>query len=963
MRMRMLKPRPFRRAVSSPLSFLLVLGLLFSLLRPAGAVGELGGSIGGFVTIKGTKDGLASVPISATSKQLIGGAQQVVTGDDGSYSFVNLPPGTYELQIAMEGFAPIKQVGIRVNAGQRSSVDIELEIGSAESTQQTTKIIEKVNPILNAESAAAVTPVSNQQVTRAPTFRQEKAIAQFTAGVTSGTDKVAVRGGLGRFNRYFIDGLEVTDITLGAFGSSSALINSDSVEQFVISVGAMDAEYNSLGLVQNMVTRSGGNQFTVDATAILQPPFMAALTRYPTRAPLQNTTLLYDDRPIPDRSYYSGAVNFGGPIIKDRLWFWTSFQASFNRITNSIAEQPWHQIPSSYDRYQDQILYLGRVKLTWQATKATRVTLSYSTDFNDILNASTSSALRGIDPNTLAPEAERRVQRGGHWVGLLVDSLVTDKLLFQLQTGVSYKNYSEDTLRKVAGVPDRLTPSHVLQTADAATNNFVYLNGNRPWDEQGKWNVQFAPTLMYTARGLGGTHNIKAGFQLSYMKYDHRVGIAGGQRFLDNTPGLPCDPQDVRTYGSCNQVETFPESLPGDGSAGAGYLTKSQAINAGVFIQDRYTVGKWLTIVPGLRIDTGYLFDVSGARIQTLLGFGPRLSFVYDLLHDHTTLLKVHYGRHNDLGNAGIADYTNPTQTSVLSRWNPTTSMFDEVRRSGGQGSQRFATDLNMTPPSVDEVSAGVHRQVLDEAVVGIDYTFRHYGHLWVNQEVNLIWDPAGTRIVGYANGQRERIFVADTPSEAQRTYHGVDLWVRGNPGNWDIMASYTLAFLNGTVNDFFESNGFGSNPRLNPLYDGPIAGAYRHYLKALVDYSFDFGLTIGGRLQYYTGLPQWKVFRSPEDQTYTLYRSPRGSSTGTRVNDPTTWASFNLPDTFNLDLQVAYGLKKLTGVNLDLLLMMFNALNLSPAQGIENRDGATFGQVTLRPDVFFAEFVIRYRY
>jgi hypothetical protein len=71
------------------------------------------------------------VPISVASKQLIGGSQQVITNDDGSYGFVNLPPGVYELVIAMEGFAPIKQVGIRVNAGQRSSVDIELEVGGA----------------------------------------------------------------------------------------------------------------------------------------------------------------------------------------------------------------------------------------------------------------------------------------------------------------------------------------------------------------------------------------------------------------------------------------------------------------------------------------------------------------------------------------------------------------------------------------------------------------------------------------------------------------------------------------------------------------------------------------------------------------------------------------------------------------------------------------------------------------
>ena len=139
----MLNLRSSARSAPSRFFFcFVILCLLLSVGQRASAVGELGGSIGGFVTIKGTKDGLASVPISAASKQLIGGAQQVITNDDGSYSFVNLPPGVYELQISMEGFAPIKQVGIRVNAGQRSSVDIELELGGSEATQQTTKIIE-----------------------------------------------------------------------------------------------------------------------------------------------------------------------------------------------------------------------------------------------------------------------------------------------------------------------------------------------------------------------------------------------------------------------------------------------------------------------------------------------------------------------------------------------------------------------------------------------------------------------------------------------------------------------------------------------------------------------------------------------------------------------------------------------------------------------------------------------------
>jgi len=933
-------------------------------LHRAHAVGELGGSIGGFVSVKGDqeKTGLASVPLSLRSKQLIGGAQDTVTAEDGSYVFENLPPGSYEVEVKLEGFAPIRQINIQVNAGQRSTVDLVLEPASSPEMNEKTKIVEKVNPVLNPQSAAAITPVSNRTLTSSPSFRQEKSVAQFTAGVNSGGDRAVVRGGLGRFNRFYIDGLDVTDITLGAFGTSSALINSDSVEQFVVAVGAMDAEYNSLGLVQNMITRSGGNKFIVDASVILQPPFFASTVRYPANSPQQNDRLIYDSRPLPDRSFYSASINFGGPIVKDKLWFWTNFQFNFNRLTLNIGEQPFYGIDSPYDRYQDQVLYLGRAKLTWQVTKATRATLSYSLDFNDIVNAFTSSYINGQNPQNLAPEAERRLKRGGHWVGLLVDSRLTDKLLLQLQTGVFYKNLREDSIRMLDGQADRIDAPHTLSTTDAA-NNFVYRNGSRPWDDQDKWSAQFSPTLLYTARGLGGEHNIKGGLQFTYMHFRQNVGIAGGRSYIDSVPGLPCDPEDPRTFSSCNLVTVYPDSMPRSGQPGEGYTTTAQAINLGLFIQDRYTVKRWLTIVPGMRIDLGALYNTSGERLETLIGFGPRLSIIYDLFHDHSTLILAHYGRHNDVGNAGIANAGNPSMASTRYRWDSTRRMFVDPRMSGGPGSQSFADDVNLNPPKVDEVSAGIHREIIGQTVVGIDYTYRLYSNFWVNEETNQIWDPAGTRVVGYVNGQPQRLYVASTPDDARRSYHGLDLWVRGTPGSWDLLASYTLAFLNGTVGDFFETNGYKSNSRLDPLYDGALQGAPRHYLKGLISYRFDFGLSVGTRLQFQSGAPLWKVFRLPEDQSYSLYRSPRGSTTGTRNNDPTTWAEFNLPSTFSLDLQLGYNLQKLTGQNIDVLAMLFNLLNLLPAQAIEVRDSPAFGTVTRRPDPLFCEMVIRYRY
>ena len=185
---------------------------------------------------------------------------------------------------------------------------------------------------------------------------------------------------------------------------------------------------------------------------------------------------------------------------------------------------------------------------------------------------------------------------------------------------------------------------------------------------------------------------------------------------------------------------------------------------------------------------------------------------------------------------------------------------------------------------------------------------------------------------------------------------------MRGTPGNWDLVASYTLAFLNGTVTDLFDP-GYKQNPRMDPLYFGALDGAPKHFLKGIVSYSFDFGLSLGTTLNYYSGAPLWKQFRSPEDNTFTYYRSPRGTSTGTRNNDPTTWADFNLPQTFNIDVQVGFNLKKWTTQNIDLIGMFFNVLNMANPTGLDTRDGPAFGTATRRPDNFFCEVVLRYRY
>lgn len=927
------------------LVFIALAGL--ALPRAAFAIGEVSGRLGGVVQVSAgkTKEGVAGVPVTIQSKQLIGGPRSTTTADDGTYQFQSLPPGNYELQIRVEGFQPIEQRGIVVYAGQLAPVDVVLEVGTL---TQTTKIIEKRNPVLNPESAAATTTLDNQKVSRTPVFRQVQSMAQLAPGVGPGTSP-SVRGGLSRYTRFLVDGLDTTDIVVGGISSP---MNFDAVEQFSLSVGAMDAEYNSLGLVQNMVTRSGGNKFTLDTSVTIQPTIFNARTRYGAQLPQQNSALLYDVRDQPVRDFYSVNFNFGGPIVKDRLWFFTSFQFNYNRAMNTIPPYPWAGTTEDNDRYRDTYTYLGRLKLTFQATRSTRLALSFNIDRNFITNNSGNAT-------TVTDDAERRVGRGGEWLVFLIDSAITPKLMFQMQAGFTDKRSSEDTMRLDAnGDPDHLTASHTLRTSDSY-NGVNYINSSLGWNSETKYRVQVDPSLLYSTTDRTGTHNVKGGMQLAYMSYSHNVGVAGGRKYTDTVPGTPCDPNDPATFASCSQLVEYPDSLPVNGQPGAGWSTTAQAVNLGFFIQDRWTIKRYLTVVPGMRVDTGLLYDYSGQRLGALVGYGPRLSLIYDLLHDRTTLLSAHYGRHNDVGNASISDQGNPFQVAILQRWNAQSQSFKTDSQSGGPGGQLFSQDV--TPPKLDEVSVGLRREVLTEGVVGVDYTFRKYSNMWANSEINQIWDPAGLKVVGYANGQRQQVYIANTPDSAQRTYHGLDLWVQGHPGNFGVVASYTFAVATGTVSDYFSA--YLQNPRMALLYNGPLSDNYRHTIKAAIDYTFGFGLNLSARFQYRSGAPQWRVFQSPQDNSFSFYRSPRGTSTGTRTNDPTTWADFKLPDQFILDLQGTFSLEKLTGQRIDLMVLIFNVLGAGVPTSIDARNGATFGAIQGRSDNLNGELIIRYRF
>ena len=952
--------------------FKLVLALALC-ATSARAAGEITGGVAGYV-YDPTGAALSEVPltISGTALQQ---PQSRTTGDDGRFEFGVLPPGEdYAIEVNVPGFTPIRQQGIKVRLGQTATVDINLSVLTEAAAAQTYEIVEKSNPVLNPDSAQTVAVITAEKAAETPIFHQVEGMAQQVAGVGPG-NRPSTRGGLQRHGKFYVDGLDTTDIT---DGSITAPMNFDAVENFEIITGGFDAQYNSMGMVTNAVTKSGGNEFKLDTSITVSPGFSYGTDNFPASQPAFYGNYVSNPSPAPSHLFFSPIFNLGGPIVKDKLWFYASYQQNFNNAQNPISI-----FGVRSNRPVDTTTSLGRVKFTWQATESDRVTLGFNLDRNVINNT--------VGDSSVTDDAEQKIHRGGEFVLLNYDHSFTDSVLFQLQTGMTYKQVNTNPIHD-----DYTTPAHFDIAAGLAQFNADRISstfhGN--YLNETKYRIQFDPTISWKMKAAG-THQFKAGLQYSWLIDRQSTGEAGNLNFTDS--GGVCDPGNAATFAYCFKQTQF------RGNNGGNLSTRATVSDIGLFLQDRWNINRQLTIIPGIRVDAGLLYgdpyaNTNGSKdapnFTNLVGIGPRLSATYDLFADRKTLIVANYGRNNDVGNVFIAQHGNPALTEYTGSFSSAAKSFPNAGGqdcatnpsqsgctvSGGPGGRSIpyhSLTAPMKPPHVDEVTFGVHHEVVEETVLGIDLGYRRYGNMWEDIEVNRIWDASGTRIVGYRDPANtgKSIVVSTTADEAYRKYAGMDLWVQGSPGRWDLLASYTLAYNWGTVSDYFD--GYLLNPRMTQFYDGWVPDDQRHTLKGSVAYRTLFGLDLGARVQYRTGKPMWERFSNPADSNQSIYKSPRGTgvpysslSGAQDFNNPDLWTELRNPDQFNIDLQARYnlgGALKMKEQKLDVVVLMVNLLSSAAASALtdssrtkNNNFGYATGFGHFQP--FQAELLIRYR-
>jgi hypothetical protein len=652
----------------------------------------------------------------------------------------------------------------------------------------------------------------------------------------------------------------------------------------------------------------------------------------------------FNHSPVADNQAYQFSLNAGGPIRKQRLWVSGSYELRYSE--QSVLKAPPLGVPPLNIQHPPFTTteHLGRLKLTYAPNQRHLVNVSTHADLGALRNGAGGNSGLGVSESGQDLRQLYAVAAWDWFAGPRVSTNVRGGFLWEhLDNGPQGVLGKIDTTGCQLFDPKNCTydPNRArhINTVD---NTVWYQGGTRQIAD--RYRVQIDPSV--TLRGhLLGRHDAKAGLQLEYSYRLRDLSVPGEFVYFDRTtPARPleagiCDPKTNPDACFARQ-RTAPSK-----SHGAGY-------GVGVYLQDRWwTPLSRLTVVPGLRFDWGLTTDPKGRTATNLSSFAPRLGAIVDLTGDGRATAFAHYGRYTEtlsLLTSSVFDYAESVSETFL--WDPAKKEFSIPFGAQG-GALGILVDHDAKTPHMDELSGGVRAEIAPSSTLELDYTFRHYDNLWAAVETNRIWDPTGTRPVGWLDPTKmnQDIYLLTTPDDNERTYQGFDLIAQGSPTrNWDFGASYTLSWLYGSaVTVYGQSSGFHQydNRRQARFYDGFLPGDVRHNVKVFGSYTFRDRLSVGANVAYVTGAPLTKTYNIAGD--FNFYRSPLGTEPGSG-NDLNTISEYREPDRTVVDVRVVCNvLPRRFRQTLNLIGDFFNVFNRQTPLVLEARDVPTFGQAT----------------
>ena len=283
------------------------------------------GSLRGRLT-DATGASLPGVTITASSPAVMGGTLTTVTGTEGVYRFPTLPAGVYEIKMELTGFKTVVIPNLRVNVGLALTIDRVLEVGTvAESVTVVGGL-----PIVDTKHTSLESTISQEALQNLPTSRDLWNSVQQSPGVVVPRENV---GGLGSSQitsitahgsstygtQMNINGMDMT--LMHQDNGGAGYYSTDSIEEIQVTTSGISAEYAHNGVIINQAVRSGSNIVKGlgaaywESSALQSNNVDAALTAKGVASPGAPLNRLFD-----------GSAQVGGPILKDRIWFFEAYR-------------------------------------------------------------------------------------------------------------------------------------------------------------------------------------------------------------------------------------------------------------------------------------------------------------------------------------------------------------------------------------------------------------------------------------------------------------------------------------------------------------------------------------------------------------------------------------------------------------------------------------------------------------
>jgi Carboxypeptidase regulatory-like domain len=593
---------------------------------------------------------LPGVNVEAKSPALIEGARSVITDSAGQYRIVDLRPGTYVVTFTLQGFNAVRREGIELPSNFTADVNADMRVGALEETVT----VSGASPIVDIRGAEKRSALSQELLTNLPSARswdtntqafviKRPEVGGSTATTVSGGPKVYVYGSLDTAE-IMIDGMSV----MAGVDNPGLYASYDSMVEMTYALGGGSAEQTSGALNVNMIPREGGNTFSGDATAIYANHSMQG-SNYTTE--LKNRGLAV---PPGLAKSWDGGANFGGPIVRDKLWFFTQYRDwAFNqRIANAFNADGSQAAESNH-------LYSVGGRLTYQMSKRNKLTGFYEKDVKNIghydliaLEDPIASSVWNTDPSQGNSQAK--------WT-----STISDRLLIEVGWGLT-----------------RYKSTGLYQPEVRRATCFVPFNACAPGTDYGDIAkvdlISGARTGSYYAGQFGYLlPNQRVPFSVSYVTGSHAFK-AGGQTGWG-----------VATYGRTFNADLVQQYR--NGVADSVQVRNSPNVDettnfkyTGLYVQDSWTTGRF-TLSPGLRWDhlDNSFPDVNqpAGRFVAARHFAaqsdvidyndlsPRLGAAYNVGGRGKTAIKASFGKYVTYVNSFASKYNPVVESTDTRRW------------------------------------------------------------------------------------------------------------------------------------------------------------------------------------------------------------------------------------------------------------------------------------------------------